>query len=537
MDRSEKGIVKLQGIAHNHFQNNGRASFSTDIWTNDATQMAYSANTMHLIDVNFTMHARVVSCDEFNEGTNHTAAAIHRDFLNSVLPFITWKEENVTVQAANWQVVVKSDAAKNNRGAEGMSSQFELDLCYCHRISTVINYVLRKQTRQVDGVKQALVYLFYDESPFVYDTIDASKELVMYMKQTKLNKQLKNKMKQDVVTRFDGLLIMLQSVSVELDESIELLKQRKKEDRAEKIFKELLDELIRLLHYFKLASKSFEPFNTPTLHLVGMWLAKLKAHLQPRDEPVTVKGANDEKMIILIDSENIAPIKVRLLEQLEEKFFFQPLHAAATYLDPLQKNRLKDYGFTQELIDQGLVYLKDIMRKVGPLKPPTASMSGDMRQRPPVVKKNLVKRPRTVFVHAGPSRDDSDEESEDDAELAEESQREAHIDQELAEYRMFKASKSDKEVLLQLDTRKRAREDGDVKHDVGLLPWWRVKSDKFSILARSVCAILCIPASSSMSECTFSSAGNTRSNKRSGLHPSTLNALLFLRSNQDLDRK
>jgi len=209
MDRSEKGIVKLQGIVHNHFQDNGRASFSTDIWTDDTTQTAYSANTMHLIDVNFIMHARVMSCDEFNEGTNHTAAAIHREFLNNVHPFITWKEENMTVQAANWQVVIKSDAVGNNRGAEGMSSQFELDLCYCHRISIVINYVLRKQTRQVDGVEQAPVYLFYDESPFVYDTIDASKELVTYMKQMKLNKQLKNKMKQDVATCFDGLLIML----------------------------------------------------------------------------------------------------------------------------------------------------------------------------------------------------------------------------------------------------------------------------------------------------------------------------------------
>ncbi len=425
-------------------------------------------------------------------------------------------------------MVVKSDAAGNNRGAEGMSSQFELDLCYCHRISIVINYVLRKQTRQVDGVKQAPVYFFYNESPFVYDTIDASKELVTYMKHTKLNKQLKNKMKQDVATRFDDLLIMLQSVSVELDESTELLKKRKQEDRSEKIFEELLDELIRLLHYFKLASKSLEPFNTPTIHLVGMWLAKLKAHLQPRDEPVIVNGANGEKMTIPADNENIAPIKVRLLK---------PLHVVAAYLDPLQKNRLKDYGFTQELIDQGLVYLKDIMRKVGPPKPPAASMSGGMRQRPPVVKKNLVKRPCTIFVHVGPSRDDSDKESEDDVEPAEESQLEARIDQELAEYRLFKASKSDKEVLLQPDTWKKAREDGDVKHDVGLLPWWRVKSDKFPIFACAVRAILCIPASSSMSECTFSSAGNTRSNKRSGLHPSTFNALLFLRSNQDLDRK
>ncbi|CAK9201854.1 unnamed protein product [Sphagnum troendelagicum] len=36
MDRSRKGIVKLQGITHNHFQDNGHASFSTDIWTDDA---------------------------------------------------------------------------------------------------------------------------------------------------------------------------------------------------------------------------------------------------------------------------------------------------------------------------------------------------------------------------------------------------------------------------------------------------------------------------------------------------------------------
>jgi hypothetical protein len=72
-----------------------------DIWTDDATQTAYNTNTMHLVDVNFIMHARVVSYDEFSEGMNHSTTAIHRDFLNSVRPFITWKEENVTVQVAD----------------------------------------------------------------------------------------------------------------------------------------------------------------------------------------------------------------------------------------------------------------------------------------------------------------------------------------------------------------------------------------------------------------------------------------------------
>jgi hypothetical protein len=281
MDRYDKGVVKTQAIAHKHFKDNGRAAFSTDIWTDKATQTSYSAVTMHLIDDNWVLHVRVVSCDEFSKGNSHTAPTIHRDFVKSVSPFITWKEETEIVQAVDWQVVVKSDAASNNRGAEGIQSQFELDLCYCHRILTCINYVLQKQIHWVDGVKQPPAYLFYSKSESVFDTIDDSKSLVTYMKQTLLNKQLKNKMKQDVAKSFDDLLIMLQSVFAELTSSIKLLKKKKQEDRAEKIFEWLLDELIRLLHYFKLANKSLEPFNTSTLHLLGMWKAKLKAHLQP----------------------------------------------------------------------------------------------------------------------------------------------------------------------------------------------------------------------------------------------------------------
>jgi hypothetical protein len=39
-----------------------------------------------------------------------------------------------------------------------------------------------------------------------------------------------------------------------------------------------------------------------------------------------------------------------------------------------------------------------------------------------------------------------------------------------------------------------------------------------------------------MPECTFSSVGNTQTNKRNVLKPNTLNTLLYHRSNQDLDR-
>jgi hypothetical protein len=191
--------------------------------------MTYNANTLHMIDDNWVMHTRVVFC-EFNEGTSHTAQAIHCDFVNSVHPFISWKEDEVMIQATDWQVVVKSDATSNNNRAEGTSSQFELHLCYCHHLLTCISNVLQKQIRMVGGVKQSVAYLFYKESELVFDTIDDAKALVTYMKKTLLNKKLNNKMKQDVAMHFDGLFIMLQSVAAELATSIELLKKRKKEE-------------------------------------------------------------------------------------------------------------------------------------------------------------------------------------------------------------------------------------------------------------------------------------------------------------------
>jgi hypothetical protein len=133
-----------------------------------------------------------------------------------------------------------------------------------------------------------------------------------------------------------------------------------------------------------------DPFLTPTIHLVGMWFAKLTAHLQPRIEPVTVDGVDDKKVTIAANSDEIGPVKALVLDQLKEKYFLKPLHVVPAYLDPLQKNRLLDYGFTQELIDHGLLYFKDIMRKVGPPKQMAVSKSGDKRPLP--AKKNRAKK-------------------------------------------------------------------------------------------------------------------------------------------------
>ncbi len=101
MVQFDKGVLKLQVILRKHFIDNGHIAFSIDIWTENATQMTYSVSTLHMIDDNWVMHARVMSCDEFGEGMSHTTPMIHHDFVNNARPFISWKEDEVIVQAAN----------------------------------------------------------------------------------------------------------------------------------------------------------------------------------------------------------------------------------------------------------------------------------------------------------------------------------------------------------------------------------------------------------------------------------------------------
>ena len=88
---------------------------------------------------------------------------------------------------------------------------------------------------------------------------------------------------------------------------------------------------------------------------------------------------------------------------------------------------------------------------------------------------------------------------------------------EIAEYKQLTLSKSEKKEL-------------------DLLNWWKSKSMHTALLIMACVAqsVLCIPASSSMSECNFSDAGNTITKKQNMLAPSQVDDLLISRSNYDL---
>lgn len=64
------------------------------------------------------------------------------------------------------------------------------------------------------------------------------------------------------------------------------------------------------------------------------------------------------------------------------------------------------------------------------------------------------------------------------------------------------------------------------------LAWWACNEERFPRLAKLSKSYLAIPATSTPSERVFSLAGNTVTRQRSSLHPSHVDALVFLNANQ-----
>ena len=63
-----------------------------------------------------------------------------------------------------------------------------------------------------------------------------------------------------------------------------------------------------------------------------------------------------------------------------------------------------------------------------------------------------------------------------------------------------------------------------------LLEFWERQAHTFPRLRALARRILCVPASSAASECTFSSAGRVVEARRNRLNPETVDAILFLHS-------
>ncbi|GBG73208.1 hypothetical protein CBR_g12925 [Chara braunii] len=343
---------------------------------------------------------------------------------------------------------------------------------------------------------------------------------------------LSKTLKQENVTRWNSLLISLNSVLDSYDEVTAVLarlantnRQANKQFLITQIDKNSLAELTRFLKWFQIATLRLEQYLEPTLHLVAFERSALMEYCKPCHEPYNGEDADGNKFTIPSDSEDIIAIKMLTKDVLQEKWIVEDLHIAAALLDPQQKDRLDRFGFSEGQIERGKNCLIEIMQNV-------KDTSAEASEQPAAAE---GKRPAKRRKKA-PTREVPDEltlcgtDEDEDEELPIASMRPLTLIQRVKELEFYFGLKLTK----------------DEKKKFDILVWWKVKGTVAKnaedqllitpppIMARAARAILCVPASSSKSECNFSDAGNTVTKKRNQLNPFVVDSVLFVRSNYDV---
>jgi hypothetical protein len=139
--------------------------------------------------------------------------------------------------------------------------------------------------------------------------LDNCKALVTYVKRVGLNKQLTPKLKQAVVTRWDGILIMTNSIDCEFESHHKTLALRHQEQKMDVIDQPLLHEVVLFLNLFLIPTKELEAFKTPMLHLVTHWRKVLLEHCDIVDEERVVKDKDGVEVTLPPDSKDLENIK------------------------------------------------------------------------------------------------------------------------------------------------------------------------------------------------------------------------------------
>ena len=207
-----------------------------------------------------------------------------------------------------------TDQGSNIKAA--LNSKYNRLPCACHCISTALKHALpggpgdKGDTEEL----QALV-----------TSVDAVKALVRYVKKSGLNATLSKTLLQENDTRWNSMLMMLESVIEQEDEVKAKLLEKNEMKRMDNIDFDLLRNVVMFLKPLQQATKAVEGEHYATIHQVVLWKYRLMQHTVPH----------------AIDCPTVAQLKSRLAETLPVKLEITIIHKLALFLHPQYKSLRK----------------------------------------------------------------------------------------------------------------------------------------------------------------------------------------------------
>lgn len=301
------------------------------------------------------------------------------------------------------------------------------------------------------------------------NTIKECKSLVTYFKQSSLNSKLDKSLKQESETRWNSKLEMLESINDQFDLITNILIERDEERKLEKIDINIVQILIKFLSKFREASDFLEGSKYPTLHMIIPWYKTLLEYCKAD----------------LLDDEILTHIKYVVEQKMKSKIKIEDLYKIAVFFDP----RMKQLKILEQS-DVALIINQIKSQCTSLLNSDESDDSINTVQANPIKKRRKSKEITDFSQYYDSSSDDSNED-------------------EVDQYMKSKVPKD---------------------KNLDILMWWRDHRLEFPKLALLCAYYLAIPASSASSEREFSVAGQTISERRTGLKPETVDSILVLHS-------
>ena len=440
---------------------------TTDGWVDPNRHVSYNCVTAHYVDSTFNLRSVVLATRIMARA--HTGANIFEEVSAVLEEFLPDWEEEQRVAA-----FVTDNAANVRSAFRDSTAVWAWFGCACHNLNLAVKHALDFKELAKDSILKRLAA-----------QIANTRALVTLVRRKGLDRHLDKSLKMEVETRWNSMLAMLSSV-VEAIPQMTSSPAFQSADVAELVSgvnSMMLQRLVKLLTPLEEATNHLSGQEFPTLHLVAPTKEQLKRQLR----------------VVATDDGTTRRLKERLSSTVDAKFAVTPHHLVAALLWPPHR-QLDQFTLTtsEEERCQATSQLIELATELG-----ECSTSSSAQQRTP-----------PTSTEAGSSSSGS---------LA------------------FFSFSSEDETASATKPQSAAAEVADYIKDPGpvggyitkdILGYWSAAATRarFPVLCRVARRLLAVPAASTPSERAFSVSGRILEERRSSLHPDSVDSLVFLNS-------
>lgn len=291
-------IPKLSDLVRPAFSNIG-GGITIDIWTDDCRKQSFMSLTVtaHFVDESFHLHDRVLATHHIPAGIQKTGENLRKEIFSLMRKFQIFDALNKNPR----RVLFTTDRGSNI--ICGLKENERLN-CFIH----LLNNICKQMCKVIE------------DSCGILETC---RSVVSYIKRLGLNDFKNGALKMSVATRFNTNHDMLESISVNFDEIVELLESKNAAEKLCDLNKETIEKLVEFLQLFRTATVETEASKRPTLFLVQLWTKILFEHLRDK--------ASDHQLIV--EMKEIGRDYFRQIENSVTKY-----HKYAVFAHPLFKS-------------------------------------------------------------------------------------------------------------------------------------------------------------------------------------------------------